>query len=1197
MRLILFVAAAFAALSLAAASPELAPLPEAKVTILSEKGPADNLKSLISGPGAGLLRFARLEGSRVAVEFPEPVALPELAVIRYGYDDWAVPLEVEYRVNGGEAKRVKLSAPRVANHLGGKSPAADRLPLGDGPVSKIELTVVDVDTKSKQHCAHGILKLAVPKAQEAASPAPETGPVYTLRPLPKAAVTALAEIKEPERLVSLNLAEVTIGDVGGFAFRIAFEEPVLLPEIALIRVGWADWTLPKSIEIRVNGKAAQNFNLSAARVMPNAKGSSHPADILRLGDEPVKTLECKVTSTESRGNKHGSLKLAVPAGASITQPVAMDCSNTAGVEVEIELDSPADGVLLTAVNRRFRREDTWSRPLPPLVKGVNKLFIPWSEFGNSERPETTLVPANVHQLGLFFARPSGRAVFRFTPVPAAAGRDFWAGFDMPDFSAAADGWRSGIPADGFGRFGYQPNNGLLSFNLQNEGIFYQTTEGQHYGLTFGNGGAQKTQWSRVDVRSDYMVRTLLRRFVGVEENKVTSRAFGMFDVSRFPERWVSSILAPGILIYSHDAVFTVKPDNDLGAAHLLLPTAGGKLRWVKAGGADLGALAEGWALLFFEKRPGLPLLLAFDRKADRAVEDSGTVGFVFGQPRGWLGIGTPAGNRPWKGTIGQLDGETERIAAVSRRLAALLRNYPLQSDMKFKVADGRVEFAEGFRFLSWRNAWGEGGEVRLPCPPLVAFGAGSGYPVAFPEGEPEFFGLDTKYGPYRTWPLSRMARGRYSLPLPPEDNLLYPRPLHEPKAAEYAAAITKHIGGAPEALLKGDSLAGWWMRASGAMAQSLFSEAQEKEIAAGWKPRVEFVNSPRAWHVRREPFSGVRYPISFAWEDRANEILGDPNSGIGGALSGAANYARFTGDWETIGRNWEAIRRFPLFFYRSHDWAMMQSGCREHTAASAIDMDVITYEGAAALCRMAKTLGKEDDLAAGRMLLARYALSSCLKWKAPEWRGPGRPRGEWKGIGIGFSEHYGFEVMSARGKDQNYINSEIALSLAWIGDFPSFFDMLIEGNGKEFWRFFEYDYVEKQLDRWRHRHAGKRNWHDANIAPHLYLRLLLGEPIGGVTRELEEQKMLSPDPRMAAENAGFYALYLAWDSPVQLLDWGKARLLRFDWDKSAKSVVAEFDSPEPFRLTLRLAGIPVEGPTKAQEFPAGKHRVSWRWQK
>ncbi len=1197
MRKFLLPAMLFAASLLSAVPVELTGLPAGKVTFPGTAPAKGKPESLISGPGGEVVNFSKLEGTKVLIEFPAPVALPEIAVIRYGYDDWAVPLEIEYKVNDGEVKKAKLAAPRIGPHIGAKKLEADLIPLGPEPVSKLELTVVDVDTKSKQYCAHGILKLAIPKGATAPAAVKkvEGGVAYALSPLSKAAVTAISGIKEPERLISGNLDGVTVGDVATFAFRVVFDEPAALPEIALVRVGWSDWALPKEIEIKVNGGSARSFPLSAERVMPNAKKAAYPADILKLGGEPVKTLEFKVTAIETGANKHGTLKLFVPGNACVEQPVVMDCTNTSGIEMEIEVDSPVREAVLAAAIYRFRGEAVWNRPLPPLDKGVNKFFIPWSEFGNPAEPENALNPGNVHQLRLVFPRFTGKTAFRFSPVSALKKNDFWAGFAMPDFSAGADGWRGGIPAEGFGRFGYQPSNGLLTFNLQGDGLFYQTAGGAHCSFTFGNGGAQAVQWSRFDAAADYMVRTTLKRFVGAKENKVTSRAYGMFDASRLPERYVASVLAPGILIHSLDAVFTVKPDNDLGTAHLLVPGADGKLCWLKADGADLGGLAEGWVLLFYEKRPEQPLLFAFDRKVERSVADGGALGFIFGGPRGWLGIGTPAGYRSWEGTIGTLDRHTERIADVSRRLAELLRNYPLQSDMKFKVENNRVEFAEGFRFINWRNAWNEGGEVRIPCPPLVAFGADQGYPVSFPGGEPEPFGIDTKYGPYCTWPLAKMARGRYSLPVPPADNLIYPKVSGDSRTAEYAAAIAKHIAGNGEKPLKGDSLAGWWMRASGAMAQGLFSPAQQAEISKNWKPLIEFVASPRAWHTRREPHSGVRYPISFAWVDRANEVLGDPNSGVGAALSGAADYARFSGDWATIEQNWEAIRRYPLFFYRSHDWAMMQSGCREHTAASAIDMEVISYEGVAGLCRMANTLGKEDDLAAGRMLLSRYALSSSLKWKAFTWRVPDRPKEKWGGIGIGFSEHYGFETMAARGKDQNYINSEIALSLAWIGDYPCFYSMLRMGNGDDFWRFFEYDYVEKQLDRWRTRHEGHRNWHDANIAPHLYMRLLLGEPEENVTKELEEQKMTKPDPRMAAENAGFYALYLGGKSPVRLGDWGKAKLLRFDWDKKTGKLEAEFDCPAETALYFELDGTPKEGPKSPAKCGVGKQLIRWQF--
>lgn len=1186
----------FAAASLGTAAGELAALPKAKITLPDQPQIKGKPESLVSGPGSDMLYFQKLEGVQATIEFDSPAKLPSLAVIRYGYNDWAVPAVIEYRVNGGEARTVKLSSARVANHDRSKSPAADLIPLGDAPVTRIDLRVADVETRDKRYCAHGVLKLAMPAPEKEATAKPDDkgGLRYLPGRFPEAKAESLsAAVKEPGRLISPRLEELTVGDVADFAFRITFPEPVKLPRLALLRVGWNDWAAPEAIEVKVNGDAPKTVALSSGRVNPNAKTAELPGDILELGDRPVSTLEFRVTSVESGGNRHGSLKLFVPDSATVPREIPEDLSATSGFTAEIELPETVEHAFLTATARRFRRAINWVRPLPPLKPGLNRIAVDWSEFACPEEPETALPPANIHQVNLVLPGGAKQAQFRILPGGEKPAASFAEQYPMPDFSADRDGWRNGIPAEGFGRFGYQTVNGLLTVNLEKDGIFYQTDQ-SHMSLRFGNGAPQETSWQRMKAASDHMVIAQLKRFRDAKENKVTSRAFGEFDASRLPERYIASILAPGFLIDSRDPVFTVSPAVDLGTPHLLFPEKGGKLRWAQ-GEIDLSLLGEGWALLFFEKRPGQPVLLAFDRKPQKAMREGNGVGFLFGQPRGFLGIGTPAGNRHYPGAIGALDAGTARLAETSRKLAALLRNYPLQSRMKFKCSDGRVDFAEKFRFLSWRNEWGESGEPCLPCPPLVSFAADQKYLVEFPEGAPEPFGLDTKYGPYRVWRLAKTDTGRYSLPLPSADNTIYPNVPSDPLAAKIAQAITAHIGGEPQRLLSGDGLTCWWMLASGAMAQPLFNAEQQEKIAANWKNRVEFVLSPRPWFRRTEPHSGISYPLSFAWTDRALEIQGDPNSGIGAALSGLSNYARFTGDWQAIARNWEMIRRIPLYFYYSHDWTMMQAGCREHTAASAIDMEVITFEGAAGLARMAKAVGKGDDLAAARMLLARYALSSSMKWKALSYRRPDLPKEKWNAIGIGFNEFYGFEVMGARGKDQNYINSEIALSLAWIGDYPCFFSMLLAGNGKEFWHFFEYDYVEKQLDEWRKRHPGNRNWHDANIAPHLYMRLLLGEPAAEVTKELEAQKMLSPDPRMAAENAGFYALYLADGAPVVLQDWGKAKLLRFDWNKAAKRVEAEFDSPDTFLLDFRLNGTPSEGPRKVQTFPAGKQRIIWQF--
>jgi len=1023
--------------------------------------------------------------------------------------------------------------------------------------------------------------------------------VYALTPLEDVTVSPVGTTvtRNPTSIVSARLSDVSHGPLKGSVFALSFAHPTDLARLAVARAGWGDWAIPRRLAVAVNGGAEQAFDLVSPRLAPNASGRLFDMDRLNLADAAaVTSLVVRVDEVETKVNRHGALKLYLAEGPVVSCPLQGEPSGD-GVRVTVEASAPVPAAELAVNLYRFRKDIRFTRRLTSLKAGKTTLELKWTEFVCSDDPSLVLNPSNVSALELR-ADASG--------VDLALAAETWGAaggvsplLDLPpcDSPADAEGWRPAIPSDGFGRFGWlEDGNGLLTCSLE-EDSFFCTARGKdnHMRWCFGNGGRQNRVWRRSTACSTTLFTERLMRFEGAAGKEVVSKAFGVFDASRLPERRIAGIMAPGFLIDSHDQVLTVAPEATRGKLYLLMPTVDGTV-WQTADMVDLSPLSEGWVALVCEKKATVPMMIAFERRPLKAVREGRGYGFVFPGERGRVGIAPACGYEPWMGRPGERDAACAALAQAARRQAELLRNYPIRCDMRFKVEENAILFEERPAFLRWTNSWGESGVPTVPCSPIVAFAADSGYPVSFPDGMPERVGADTRFGPYRGWSADKVTAARYRLKKGPKDLTLYPRPAQSAQADHIAAAMLKKFeekkSGPGERI---DALGGWFLFGSAAIAQTLWSNAQRERFAAIWRPYATLVTEDRLWHLRREPFSGKTYPISFAWVDKAQGILGDANSGIGGALSGLDGYARLTGDWAFIRANWQRIRRIPLYFLYGHDWTMLQAGAREHTAGSAIDMDVITYEGAAALARMAETVGDRDVAAMAEMLLSRYALSFVAKFSAGAWKTPEVPRPAWREYGTGFNEQFGFDMMGPSRGEPNLVNSEIALCLAWIGHFPELFRLAVERGGRDLWHDFEYAFVENVLVDWRGKHPGRRNCHHANITPHLEMRLMLGESRAKIAQELAAQKLFLPDPYAAAECAGFYAYWLGGEAPVTLDSFAPAKLLSFVWDEARGTVRAEFDSPEPYRIRCTVKGSPKRQPDLTRLQPKGRTTLEWEW--
>ncbi|RRJ95066.1 hypothetical protein Ga0100231_012855 [Opitutaceae bacterium TAV4] len=1061
-----------------------------------------------------------------------------------------------------------------------------------------------------------------------AAPLASARDIY-LKPLPASAISFQSTSPEKpgfsaEAANNARLDQTPMfSQLAGTSLVLDFPANTTLRGVAIPRVGWTNWAVPAKISLTADGVSLGEFSLNAPRHKPDNRKPSkrRPApivtsDVIDFGEaRPIRQLQVTVKSVESTGNTHGTLKLC----AYQLAPIHIDLksvggvpTDSTGVELVIQQNSPAprSGTALTASIYQFRRITSMRAPLPALAPGENRIRVRWNEFSPDELPVIAPIsPQHFHALLIGNADPEKNdastallswSFLKNTPndttraaLTPPSPPPSWEQIAKRDFSADAEGWRPGIPSDGFGRFGWLQNNGLLVGSLAPDRFAATAIDGQGNKQTgdwrFHFGDAKVQSWTRTS--ADWVsVRHEARYDFSAEmRNELAAKAPELLKETRFPQAVTASILAPGFLLDSQDRSLVIEStaigktrqkhvstSSPSSPPRILAPTRTG-IRWLDTGSPLNGDdLSEGWIIVVWPDLDGIPLMLALQKKTALIRIQNTTIELrTENGPLGRIGVAFPSGYY-LRGTE-KLDhtGTDVTLAQRARQIAAILRAYPLSATQEFRTpsdAPGTIEIRETIQHLEWRNDWDEPARRVAPIPPLVRFAADNGYPVTLPQKLLPSFDWPTKTGPYTAVDGNTIT---WRLPVPEKGTRFYLRPAGPDKLADHVAAEIP-ASSRPRTSVRIDALAGWWMQAPGSLAFPLLDATQQKTFLEGYRERLEQSLQPTAWFLRKEPFSQAAYPVSFAWIESHTNTLGDLNSGLGAVLYGMWAYARCSGDWDFVAQKWPALRGAFEYYLVQHDWNNMQTGAREHSGSSAIDMDGIGYEGAVAFAAMSQELGYTDEAALGRLLTARLGLSTTMRWIGPAWTQPLRPRDQWDTVGVGFSEFSGFDTFHARHGGPDHAASEIALTLSWVGQYPELYDLHLRGLGRDFWQWFEQDFVGKKMVDWRKNHPGNRNNHPANITAHLYMRGLLGAPISELTDELAKQSEWGLEPRaaVAQENAALYALIAGRDFPVSLISWGRAAVKKAEFDKVAKQADLEFSSSVPALITFAVTTLP-----------------------
>mgnify|MGYP001198601176 CR=1 FL=1 len=1002
---------------------------------------------------------------------------------------------------------------------------------------------------------------------------------------PKRLVDGVMSSKDHCRFTPLKGAEV----------RLVFPKDGGIDDLAVVRSGWKSWAIPEKIAVRLDDDPPFSVELSSPRVDP---AGNPPAQFDRI-ILPRRAARITVTVLETSGySPDGTLELGCTA---VDPAIDFHAENVpaeaSGIELRLFAAAPNPAVDAVAAVDFHRVRTGYRTRLAPLPAGESIRRVEFSRLVNPEEPEDRLNPRRIFGFSLEGGKDLQLLGWRWLTDEAGT-PSAWERLPELSFRPQTDGWRTGIPADGFGRFGWINDNGLLIGRLTNGNTFQYMTIGRDgkpsdYAFRFRCGPDAELAWERMNVRWSSVVDEQFHVPSVFEEQELPAIAPELERRGKTPSRLIYSIHAPGFLVDSDAPYFWMQFRELPQPPRLTYPGPDGKLRRHELNrewnAADLG---EGWLLLSaYPDQP--PLLLAFEHRPAAVSADARNLIIRFPKEMGKIGVGTPAGYR-------RETEAPEQLAERARTLARILRAYPLDCRMSFKADETRVEIRERFSHLLWENDWKEESLPVAPVSPLLAFARDHHYGVRFAPGLADG-GILTKFGPYAWYPGSE---SRYSLPLPPMEHTLYLAP--QPPGELVSKVAANLIPPRDTGYMHKSGLRSWWFRSPVSLALPLFAPADREIFLREWREVLEENLRPHVWNLRKEPYTGGVYPYCFAWKHRQTGTLGDINSGIGAALYGPYSYAAASGDWELVRQHWPLLRGAMRYFLLAHDWCQMQTAAQEESGSSNIDMDGIGYLGAVAFLKMAEQLGEEDDLAAARLLTARLAVSASMRWLGADLLTPDVPATQRRFVTVGFNESGGFSVRGpANIQDPDRLVGELALSLAWVGEYPELYQLHLWGCGEAFWRDFADRFLETVSPDWRRDYPGNRNGHSANLCAFLYLRGMLGASQQELTAEVEKLPVLtSPSPMTVHFNAPFYAMLFGMEFPVRLERWGGAAPLTARFDREKRRAELAFRSETPFRLELKLSelptavsvnGAPQPRPEKTGPFalklPAGESRI------
>lgn len=1020
-------------------------------------------------------------------------------------------------------------------------------------------------------------------------------PRFTALPESKITVSETFIGKTPNQLIDGGMSSgdhCRFAPLKGAKIEVQFNRPTRIDNLALVRSGWKGWAIPEKVSIQIDEQPPFSVTLQSPQVLPEGVP---PLEFDRIPvNAEVKKFSITVEETSGH-SQNGTLELGQASTSSkIDFHQENVPENAAGIELTIRsAKQTATAEAVSSVDFH-RYQSKYRVMLEPLSEGESIRKVYFEQMIDSDAPHIAFNPLRAFQLELQDRDPGNQLqIVSYRWITDGRGSvPAWKSLPALSFAPLPDGWRPGIPSEGFGRFGWLKDNGLLVGKLTNGNTFsydaISNTGPTGYSFRFSCGPYNTLVWDRMNVQWSGVVH---EQFYGDSPFSVMEpppMAPELDQRKRAPYQLIYSSMIPGFMIDSSDRFFWMKFEKLSGDPAVAFYDTDQKLQYLPVKGKlPLQSLGTGWLLLFPDPQK-LPLLLVFENHPESISITKEDILINYPEKIGKLAIGTPAGYRaPDKMPI---PGSTlfAQWLDISRQLAAMLRAYPLTCQMFFKDAGELITVRETFGRIIWRNAWNEQSLPISPVSPVLSFAKANGYPIAF-SPTLKNSGILTKYGPYEYDPGFESI---YTLPMPPSGHTTYLAPKEPTELSKYVAANLIPPIDADYMLKSGMKI--WWKWSSSSFAAACMTPEQKQVFLTKWKQVAEENLRPHTWMLRREPHSGALYMYGFAWKRLDSGTLGDVNSGCGAALYGPYTYALTSGDWDLVRSHWPIMQGAFRYFLMAHDWCQMQTAAQEESGSSDIDMEGIGYEGAVAYMNMAKILKLEDDYAIGKLMVARLAVPCAMRWRGSRLLNPETPENQIKYVTVGLSEATGFNRRSTKtNANPDFLIGELALGLAWVGQYPELYDVHLWGAGKPFWQDFSSRFWEQELPDWRKDYPGNRNGHSANICAILHLRSLLGAPKAELIAEMEQQKLLpAPAPISIHFNAPFYAMLIGMEFPIRLESWGDAKPLETVFDEKNRIAEMSFDAKGPAELVFALDETPTLVTLNDRAVDYSQNRVS-----
>lgn len=426
-----------------------------------------------------------------------------------------------------------------------------------------------------------------------------------------------------------------------------------------------------------------------------------------------------------------------------------------------------------------------------------------------------------------------------------------------------------------------------------------------------------------------------------------------------------------------------------------------------------GAWTAPW-LLLFRTENSRPLLLVFSaqpeelnvRKRNGIVEG---IGIRCGKAIGELAAGWPWGVREMQSR----EWTKQLPASVQNRIRLSLNfalNFPVACEEIFSIdrAKQQIDIINVFRFERIRDEWNTPVRDYAFLPALSGFMAQEKRMVVPAEPLTDF-GIPTYHGPL-TGILGKAAI-RYSLPLPPDDDLMPVGVRHAKiNAAQdrnFAGGIRwscggrvsvnawtpEHPAGVRSPLRNIDPFA-WNFGICSALQGAFFLNDSNRKLLEE-RTRRRFMEPLELYQYknfarhREEPFSRLRYPILFnsfypnttvySGGMGSTVIYGDSNEACTVAVWLGRQLADGFGQADMMRLNWNYFRYVMRYQNYIDDYVFQSGSCRETGVGAWVDMLNGEYSGMLAYARLAELNGDTAEMEQALYRAAKKAVPTIAR--------------------------------------------------------------------------------------------------------------------------------------------------------------------------------------------------------------------------